>query len=93
MKLEINKISTYLLDKGIKPHLLGFTYLKDAIEFVYENSEYQHNVCKMLYPDIAKLEKTTASKVERAIRHALFNAKLNYSNSHFIALAVIELRK
>ena len=91
MKIEEKVVYQYLLDKGVKPHLLGFTYLKDAIMLIFKNQEYQHNITTMLYPEIAKYEKTTASKVERAIRHSLFNAKLKYSNAHFIALACIEI--
>lgn len=86
------KIQDFLLEKGIKPHLLGFKFLTDAIELVDKNLEYQYSITKMLYPEIASCEKTTSSKVERAIRHALENAKLKYTNAHFIALAALELQ-
>ena len=36
-----------------------------------EDPEVISLVTKRLYPDIAKLNKTTASRVERAIRHAI----------------------
>ena len=36
-----------------------------------ENGEYINAVTKLLYPDIAKKYKSTPSRVERAIRHAI----------------------
>lgn len=91
MELKDKDILSYLFSKKIKPNLYGFTFLKDAIKLVAENPMYQHQICKMLYPQIAKMENSTAIKVERAIRYALVNAKIEYTNSKFIALAVINL--
>lgn len=36
-----------------------------------ENQDYINSVTKRLYPEIAKRNGTTASRVERAIRHAI----------------------
>lgn len=91
MELKNKDVLNYLFSKKIKPNLYGFNFLKDAILLVAENPMYQHQICNMLYPKIAEMEKSTASKVERAIRHALENAKIKETNSHFIALAVIDL--
>ena len=92
MELNEKIVETYLLNKGIQPQNLGFEYLKEAILVVVKNPEYKYNVCTKLYPTIAGLKHTTPSRVERAMRHALFRAKINITNSHFIALAHIDLK-
>ena len=38
---------------------------------MYEDETYKSAVTKRLYPDVAKKNKTTPSRVERAIRHAI----------------------
>ena len=67
-------ISNILLDVGINPGLLGWDYLKVGIEMVYNDREYLRNITGKLYPDIAKVMDSTASRVERAIRHAIESA-------------------
>ncbi|HLS60566.1 MAG TPA: sporulation initiation factor Spo0A C-terminal domain-containing protein, partial [Virgibacillus sp.] len=42
-----------------------------AITMVYNDIELLGSITKVLYPDIAKHFNTTASRVERAIRHAI----------------------
>ena len=46
-------------------------YLRTAILSTYYNIELLGQVTKVLYPDIARQYSTTASRVERAIRHAI----------------------
>lgn len=67
-------ISDTLLDVGINPGLLGWDYLKVGVEMVYNDREYLRNMTGKLYPDIAKEVDSTASRVERAIRHAIESA-------------------
>lgn len=63
---------TKLLHKiGIPSHIKGFTYLRTAICSTYYNPEYIGQITKQLYPEIAKKYKSSSSKVERAIRHAI----------------------
>ena len=45
--------------------------LRDAIAMSVEDQEMMSSVTKILYPAIAKRNQTTASRVERAIRHAI----------------------
>jgi two-component system response regulator (stage 0 sporulation protein A) len=45
--------------------------LREAISLVTEENELINGVTKILYPMIAKQHKTTPSRVERAIRHAI----------------------
>lgn len=56
---------------GVPANIKGYTYLKDALDMCWGDKEYIGMVTKRLYPDIAKRENTTASRVERAIRHAI----------------------
>ena len=56
---------------GIPAHIKGYGYLRTAITYSYENSDYIGQVTKTLYPEIARKYKTTGSRVERAIRHAI----------------------
>lgn len=68
-------VSKLLREIGVAPSLKGYDYLRIAIIITMENKEqYLHNVTKALYPDIAKRKKTTSSRVERAIRHAIETA-------------------
>lgn len=70
MKLE-NEITELLHEIGIPAHIKGYQYLRTAIEKTYFNIDYLGQVTKVLYPEIAKEYATTASRVERAIRHAI----------------------
>lgn len=56
---------------GVPAHLKGYDYLVDAVSLMYEDDTYKSAITKRLYPDIAKKNKTTASRVERAIRHGV----------------------
>ena len=56
---------------GIPAHIKGYQYLRDAIIMSVRDTEMLSSVTKILYPTIAKTHKTTPSRVERAIRHAI----------------------
>lgn len=56
---------------GVPAHIKGYQFLRDAILMTMEDCEYINSVTKRLYPEIAKRNNTTASRVERAIRHAI----------------------
>ncbi|MEA4912265.1 MAG: sporulation transcription factor Spo0A [Oscillospiraceae bacterium] len=56
---------------GVPAHIKGYHYLRDAIILCVEDAEMINAVTKRLYPAIAKKYKTTSSRVERAIRHAI----------------------
>ncbi len=55
----------------VPAHIKGYRYLADAILLVYNDPSLLGNITKKLYPNIAKRYNTTASRVERAIRHAI----------------------
>lgn len=56
---------------GVPAHIKGYQFLRDAILLTTEDHSYINAVTKRLYPEIAKRNGTTASRVERAIRHAI----------------------
>jgi len=56
---------------GVPAHIKGYQYLRTAIIMVIEDNQIINGVTKILYPSIAKRYKTTSSRVERAIRHAI----------------------
>lgn len=65
------KISEIFISIGIPPHIKGYSYLREAIKLTVERPYVINSVTKELYPTVAKRYDTTASKVERAIRHAI----------------------
>ena len=65
------KISEIFISIGIPPHIKGYGYLREGIKMTIERPYIINSVTKELYPSIAKKFGTTASKVERAIRHAI----------------------
>ena len=56
---------------GVPAHIKGYQYLRDAIVMSVNDMEMLNSITKILYPTIAKKYQTTASRVERAIRHAI----------------------
>ena len=56
---------------GYIPSEQGYEFLRDAILLTIADHGYINAVTKRLYPEIAKRNMTTASRVERAIRHAI----------------------
>ncbi|MPW25169.1 sporulation transcription factor Spo0A [Alkalibaculum sp. M08DMB] len=65
------EITTILHEVGVPAHIKGYIYLREAIQMVIDNIELLGAVTKELYPNIAEKHNTTASRVERAIRHAI----------------------
>ncbi len=68
--LEI-KISDFLHELGVPANIRGYVYLREAISMVAEEMQLLSAVTKILYPMIAENHDSTASRVERAIRHAI----------------------
>lgn len=65
------KVSEILHTMGVPAHIKGYNFLRQSIIMAIEDPEVISLVTKRLYPDIAKMNATTASRVERAIRHAI----------------------
>lgn len=66
-----NCVTNMIHEIGVPAHIKGYQYLRDAIMMCVEDSTLIGSITKILYPTIAKNFKTTPSRVERAIRHAI----------------------
>ncbi|MCH5321325.1 MAG: sporulation transcription factor Spo0A [Eubacterium sp.] len=64
-------ISDIMRQIGVPAHIKGYQYLRTAIKLSVNDNEMLSSVTKLLYPTVAKMYNTTASRVERAIRHAI----------------------
>lgn len=106
--LSINEqIMSLLLKMGIPPNILGYQFLLEGIKKVIDRRELINSITKKLYPEIASQFNTTASQVERAIRHAIniaarhgevnhvlrfeYDNDKSFSNSEFIAMVADRL--
>ncbi|MBQ8556357.1 MAG: sporulation transcription factor Spo0A [Clostridia bacterium] len=65
------KLASLFLTIGIPAHIKGYQFLREAVKMVVENPDVINRITKELYPGIGKRFNTSASKVERAIRHAI----------------------
>ena len=64
-------ITAIIHEIGVPAHIKGYQYLREAIMIAVEDMDVINAVTKVLYPEVAKRFGTTASRVERAIRHAI----------------------
>lgn len=64
-------VTNIIHEIGVPAHIKGYQYLRDAIMMSVNDGEMLNSITKLLYPSIAKRHKTTPSRVERAIRHAI----------------------
>ena len=68
LQISITKV---LHELGVPSHIKGYQYIREGITLLYDKPEMIGGITKELYPDIARKYKTTVSRVERAIRHAI----------------------
>ena len=61
-------VTSIIHEVGVPAHIKGYQFLRDAILLAVSDHDYINAVTKRLYPEIAKRNATTASRVERAIR-------------------------
>lgn len=65
------RVTEIIHDIGVPAHIKGYQYLRESIILTVNNMENVNAITKVLYPTVAKHFKTTSSRVERAIRHAI----------------------
>lgn len=65
------RITNIFITVGIPAHIKGYQFLREAIKMAMDSPEIINSITKKLYPSIATKFDTSASKVERAIRHAI----------------------
>ena len=70
MNLEV-MVTEIIHQIGVPAHIKGYNYLRDGIVLAVKDHNMINSVTKLLYPTIAKMNDTTSSRVERAIRHAI----------------------
>lgn len=72
MKINDQKLENVLLDLGHPDHIKGTRYIRIGVLL------YQPDISmtKEFYPAIAEIAETTASRVERAMRHSIATAWL-----------------
>ena len=68
--LEAN-VTAIIHEIGVPAHIKGYQYLREAIMMAVEDMDVINAVTKVLYPRVAEQFGTTASRVERAISHAI----------------------
>ncbi|MDR0980003.1 MAG: sporulation initiation factor Spo0A C-terminal domain-containing protein [Candidatus Nomurabacteria bacterium] len=68
-----------LHELGVPAHIKGYLYSRRAIVLAVEDDAMLDSITRKLYPTIADEFKTTPSRVERAIRHAV---EVGYIRGH-----------
>ena len=64
-------VTNIIHEIGVPAHIKGYQFLRTAVKMVVDNPDMINRITKELYPSIGKCYNTSASKVERAIRHAI----------------------
>ncbi len=64
-------VTNIIHEVGVPAHIKGYQYIREAITLAVQDMEVINSITKELYPTLAKKFKTTPSRVERAIRHAI----------------------
>ncbi len=67
----LREITSIIQAVGIPANIKGYRYIRTAIRLVVEDVDLMEAVTKELYPAVADEYDTTATRVERAIRHAI----------------------
>ena len=65
------QVTAIIHEIGVPAHIKGYQYLREAIGLAVADMEIINALTNVLYPAVAKKFGTTASRVERAIRHAI----------------------
>lgn len=65
------EVAACLRQLGVPTHIKGYRYVREAIILAINDISVVDGITKVLYPQVADTFKTTPSRVERAIRHAI----------------------
>lgn len=70
--IDLEVMVTEILHQiGVPAHIKGYQYLRASILLAIGNEDVINHITKELYPSVARKFKTTPTRVERAIRHAI----------------------
>ena len=64
-------VSGLMHEVGVPASIRGYDYIRESILMAINDRSVLKAITKELYPTVAKNNGTTASRVERAIRHAV----------------------
>lgn len=78
------KTREILFKIGVPVGTKGFEYIVEAVENLIANPDI--SMTKELYPRIAQKYKTTPSAVEKAIRYAFKNLKIEEKSKHYTGI-------
>mgnify|MGYP004613107105 FL=1 len=67
-------VTSIIHEVGVPAHIKGYQYVREAIVIAVQDMDVINAVTKVLYPEVARRYNTTASRVERAVRHAIETA-------------------
>lgn len=69
---RLKSLTTHILhDIGVPAHIKGYQYVREAIILSVKDEDKSNAIIKCRYDQVAQVFDTTASRVERAIRHAV----------------------
>lgn len=86
-------IEELLEEKGLKPSLKGFIYLRDLLEMLADSAGDFANVSKQLYDELCSRYQTGRKALDRVIHYSLKKAGISLSNSEAIAMLSDELER
>ena len=75
--IDCKKLDALMLDLGFDDFVRGTQYIRQAVQ-IWDVLPHC-SMTKKVYPEIAAVSDTTASRVERAMRHAIEKASLRGS--------------
>ena len=67
----VRNVSDVLREVGVPAHVKGYRYVREAIIIAVQDPGVINAITKELYPEVGRRYRSTASRVERAIRHAI----------------------
>ena len=76
-------VSDIIIKSGILPNLKGYKYLKDSILLGYNDGDLLDSITKVLYTNVASVNRCSKDGVERAIRNAIDLAWDRYNGNNF----------
>lgn len=78
-----HSVASMLLSLGVPTHLNGYRFLLRSTLMVLEHPDYLDSITHVLYPAVASYFSTSASCVERSIRHAIYTTWARGGTSAF----------
>lgn len=65
------EITLLMREVGVPANIIGYDMLRDALEMILKEPELCHSLTGALYPQVASRHRSTPSRAERNMRHAM----------------------